>query len=94
MAYEDPIEAALRALTDVVWSKRKDGRFEARTNQTHKNGIMDTLMDHNIPATAEVSAARSGRYTIMVKAEDVPKVQRAIEKTGANAKPHRKKWQS
>lgn len=93
MAYEDPIEAHLRALTDVPWSKRKD-RFEARANKTHAQGIVDSLTDHGIAATAEISAARSGRYMVTVMADELPKILRAIEKTGAVAKPHRRKRQS
>lgn len=93
MAYEDPIEAHLRALTDVPWNKRKD-RFETRANKTHSAGIVETLAEHNITAIAEISAARSGRYMITVMAEELPKILRAIERTGAVAKPHRRKRQS
>ncbi len=93
MAYEDPIEANLRALTDVPWSKRKD-RFETRANKTHAQGIVETLEELGIAATAEISAARSGRYIVTVMAEELPKIERAIAKTGATAKPHRRKRQS
>ncbi len=91
MAYEDPIEAALRSLTDVEWKKRKDC-FEARTNQTHKNGILLMLGDHRIEAQAEVSAERSGRYIITVAATELSKILKAVEATGATVKPHRRKW--
>jgi hypothetical protein len=93
MPYEDPIEAALRALTDVEWTKRKD-RFEARINKTHMAGIQAELGDHGITAHGEVSEARSGRYIVTVSAEDVPKILHAVKATGAQVKPHRRKWQS
>lgn len=91
MPYEDPIEAALRALTDVEWTKRKDA-FEARINKTHMAGIQAELGDHGIVADGDVSAARSGRYIVTVSAEQVPKILKAVEKTGAEVKPHRRKW--
>lgn len=94
MPYEDPIEAALRALTGVVWSKRRDGRFEARINRTHFKGIQESLADHSIAVTGEVSAARSGRYIATIQAEETPKILRAMEATGTTIKPHRKKWHS
>lgn len=93
MAYEDPIEAALRALTDVEWTKRKD-RFEARINKTHMVGITQMLDDHRILVEAEVSAARSGRYIATVPATEIPKILKAVEATGAEVKPHRRKWHS
>lgn len=93
MAYEDPIEAHLRALTDVPWNKRKD-RFETRANKTHAMGIVETLAEHGITANADISAARSGRYMVVVMAEELAKILKAIEKTGAVAKPHRRKRQS
>lgn len=92
MAYEDPIEAALRALTDVEWTKRKEG-FEARINKTHRVGITQMLGDHGIAVTAEVSAARSGRYIATVPDTEIPKILKAVAATGAKVKPHRRKWQ-
>lgn len=91
MPYEDPIEAALRALTDVEWTKRKD-RFEARINKTHMLGIQQMLADHHIDCHGEVSEARSGRYIATVAATEVPKILKAVEATGVEAKPHRRKW--
>ena len=93
MPYEDPIEAALRALTDVEWTKRKTA-FEARINKTHLVGIQQELADHHIESTGEVSAARSGRYIVTIAADQVPRILRAVEVTGAKAKPHRRKRQS
>lgn len=93
MPYEDPIEAALRALTGVVWKKR-DGRFEARINNTHFEGIQLELADHKIIVTGDVSAARSGRYIAVVDAADTPKILKAMAATGAEVKPHRRKRQS
>lgn len=93
MPYEDPIEAALRSLTDVEWTKRKDV-FEARINKTHMDGIQLMLSDHRIESSGEVSAARSGRYIVTVNADQVPKILKAVEATGAKVKPHRRKWHS
>ena len=93
MAYEDPIEAALRALTDVEWRKRKNV-YEARINHTHCVGIAAMLADHNIPMRSEVSAVRSGRYIATVNATDVPTVLKAVQATKAVVKPHRRKWSS
>ncbi len=91
MPYEDPIEAALRSLTDVEWTKRKTV-FEARINKTHLVGIQQMLEDHRIVSHGEVSAARSGRYIVTVDAAEVPKILKAVEATGAVVKPHRRKW--
>ncbi|MFM9889350.1 MAG: hypothetical protein ACKVOE_01710 [Rickettsiales bacterium] len=91
MAYEDPIEAALRSLTDVEWRKR-DGVFEARTNKTHMQGITLMLGDHHIAATAVVSEARSGRYITTVPDTEIPMILKAVATTGAKVKPHRRKW--
>ncbi|MFZ4541002.1 MAG: hypothetical protein ACOYNL_04215 [Rickettsiales bacterium] len=91
MPYEDPIEAALRSLTDVEWTKRKDG-FEARINRTHMEGIALMLGDHNIAVHGEVSTHRSGRYLATVNAEEVPKILKAVAVTKAVVKPHRRKW--
>lgn len=93
MPYEDPIEAALRALTDVEWRKRK-GVFEARINHTHMVGIQEVLADYDIPVHGEVSAARSGRYIATVNASETPKILKAVQVTKAVVKPHRRKWQS
>jgi hypothetical protein len=93
MPYEDPIEAALRALTDVEWRKRKDV-FEARINHTHMMGIQEMLGDHHISVQAEVSAARSGRYIATVSATETNKILQAIKATNATVKPHRRKWHS
>lgn len=93
MPYEDPIEAALRSLTDVAWTKRQ-GVFEARINKTHMDGIQQMLADHQIGSRGEVSAARSGRYIVTVTADMVPKILKAVEATGAKVKPHRRKWHS
>ena len=93
MPYEDPIEAALRALTDVEWTKRQ-GVFEARINKTHMDGIQQMLADHRIDSHGEVSAARSGRYIVTVNADQVPRILKAVDTTGAKVKPHRRKWHS
>lgn len=93
MPYEDPIEAALRSLTDVEWTKRKTV-FEARINKTHMNGIQQMLADHHIESRGEVSAARSGRYIVTVDADQIPRIQKAVDATGAVVKPHRRKWHS
>ena len=93
MPYEDPIEATLRSLTDVEWKKR-DGRFEARINRTHLEGIQLMLADHKIIATGEVSAARSGRYIATISADQMPNILKAVHATGAKVKPHRRKWHS
>lgn len=93
MPYEDPIEAALRSLTDVEWRKR-DGRFEARINRTHLEGIQLMLADHNITASGEVSEQRSGRYIATISADQLPAILKAVKVTGAKVKPHRRKWQS
>ena len=90
MPYEDPIEAALRALTDVEWTKRKHG-FETRVNHTHMEGIQQELEQYNILVTAEVSAARSGRYIVVVKTEDTAKVLKAVGASGKQPKPNRRK---
>ena len=90
MPYEDPIEAALRALTDVEWTKRKD-TFETRVNHTHMVGIQEMLGDHNIAVSAEVSAARSGRYIATVQAIEMPNILKAIQSTKAKVKPQRRK---
>ena len=91
MAYEDPIEAALRSLTEVEWRKRQDV-YEARINKTHCVGIQQMLEDHHIAAHAEVSAARSGRYIMTVNATEVPNILKAVKVTKAEVKPHRRKW--
>lgn len=93
MPYEDPIEAALRALTDVEWTKR-EGVFEARINKTHMLGIQQMLEDHKIESHGEVSEARSGRYIVTVNADQMPRILKAVDKTGAKVKPHRRKWHS
>lgn len=93
MPYEDPIEAALRALTGVEWTKRKHG-FETRINKTHLTGIEADLGDHQIDSHSEVSAARSGRYILTIVNEETPKILKAVEKTGVEVKPHRRKWHS
>ena len=90
MPYEDPIEAALRALTDVEWRKRNDV-FEARINRTHLVGIQEMLGDHHITMRAEVSAARSGRYTATIDAADKQKILNAVKATKAEVKPQRRK---
>ena len=91
MPYEDPIEAALRALTAVTWRKRKDV-FETRINHTHLVGIQAVLGDYDIAVQGEVSAARSGRYIATVSATDIPKILKAVKATNAEVKPHRRKW--
>jgi hypothetical protein len=91
MPYEDPTEAALRSLTDVQWRKR-DGRFEARINHTHLEGIQLMLADHNITASGEVSPERSGRYIATIPADQMPAILKAVKATGAKVKPHRRKW--
>ena len=93
MPYEDPIEAALRALTHVEWRKRTDV-FETRINKTHMVGIQELLADHGITVLAEVSAARSGRYIATVNATEIPSILRAVQATNAVVKPHRRKWHS
>jgi hypothetical protein len=93
MPYEDPIEAALRALTDVEWRKR-DQVFEARINKTHLAGIEAMLGDHHIQVSGDVSAARSGRYIAVVSVTEIPFILKAVRATGAEVKPHRRKWQS
>ena len=93
MPYEDPIEAALRALTDVEWRKRKDV-FEARINHTHMVGIQEMLGDHKIAVHSEVSAARSGRYIATVQATETANILKAVQATKAEVKPHRRKWHS
>lgn len=93
MPYEDPIEAALRSLTGVEWTKRKD-RYEARINHTHLEGITLMLADHKIEIHGEVSAQRSGRYIATVAATELPKIMKAVQVTKAEVKPHRRKWQS
>jgi hypothetical protein len=93
MPYEDPIEAALRALTDIEWRKRKD-LFEARINHTHMVGIQAMLAEHHIAVHAEVSAVRSGRYIATVNATEVPNILKAVKATNAVVKPHRRKWHS
>ena len=90
MPYEDPIEAALRSLTDVEWRKRKEG-YEARINKTHRVGIELMLGDHNIPVTAEVSPERSGRYIATVPLTEVPKIMKAVTVTKAVVNPSRRK---
>ena len=93
MPYEDPIEAALRSLTDVEWTKRQEV-FEARINKTHMDGIRQMLGDHRIDSHGEVSAARSGRYIVTVHFDQTPKILKAVQTTGAKVKPHRRKWHS
>jgi hypothetical protein len=93
MPYEDPIEAALRALTDVEWRKRKDV-LEARINHTHMVGIQEALGDHNIPVHGEVSTARSGRYIATVSATETAKILKAVQVTKTEVKPNRRKSHS
>ena len=93
MPYEDPIEAALRALTDVEWTKRKD-RFETGTNKTHMLGIEQMLTDYGIAVSGEVSEARSGRYIMTVSALETSNILKAVKATNAKVKPHRRKWHS
>jgi len=93
MPYEDPIEAALRALTDVAWSKRRD-RFETRVNHTHMVGIQEMLGEHKISVEAEVSTLRSGRYIVSVNATETGNILKAVQATNAKIKPHRRKWHS
>jgi len=93
MPYEDPIEAALRSLTDVEWRKMNDV-FEARINHTHMVGIQAMLGDHHITVHAQVSAARSGRYIATVAVTQTPLILKAVKATNAVVKPHRRKWHS
>ncbi len=93
MAYEDPIEAALRALTGVEWTKKKAG-FEARINKTHSLGISQTLEDYGIAFTCGLSEARSGRYIVNVNPVEGPKILKTLETSGLEVKAHRKKWHS
>ena len=93
MPYEDPIEAALRALTGVEWTKRKNV-FEARTNHTQMEDLQEILNEHHIPSHGEVSAARSGRYIITVAGTETVNIQKAVTATKAKIKPHRRKWHS
>lgn len=93
MPYEDPIEAALRALTGIEWRKR-NGAFEARINKTHMNNLQEVLTEHRITVYGEVSAARSGRYIATVSDTQIPMILKAVESSGAKVKPHRRKWQS
>ena len=90
MPYEDPIEAALRALTDVEWRKRKE-TLEARLNKTDAFDVQALLADHHIPVHVEVSAARSGRYIATIALGETVRILKAVETTGAVAKPHRRK---
>lgn len=90
MPYEDPLEAAMRALTGVEWRKRTD-TLETRVNNTHMVGITEMLDEHRIPVHAEVSAARSGRYIVSVALTEAPKILKAVETTKAVVKPHRRK---
>lgn len=92
MAYEDPLAAALRSLTDVEWRKRRDV-FEARINKTHLVGITEMLADHGITCHGQVSEARSGRYMMTVSEDQIPAILKAVKATGATVKPHRRKWQ-
>jgi hypothetical protein len=93
MPYEDPMEAALRALTDVEWRKRKDV-FEARINHTHMVAVQEMLAEHGIAVQGEVSAARSGRYIASVHVTETPNILKAVNATNAKVKPHRRKWHS
>ena len=90
MPYEDPIETALRALTDVEWTKRREV-FEARINKTHMVGIQEMLGDYGITAHCEVSPARSGRYIATVAATEEALILRAVQKVGLKPKPQRRK---
>ena len=90
MPYEDPIEAALRALTDVEWRNVR-GAYEARINHTHLVGIQQSLEDYGIIASGEVSPSRSGRYIATVSHDDAPKILKAVQENGLVAKPHRRK---
>ena len=90
MPYEDPIEAALRALTDVEWRKTKSG-YKARINQTHCVGIEQMLTDHQIAVHTEVSPERSGRYIATVPLDETPRIQKAIQVTKTPVKPLRRK---
>jgi hypothetical protein len=90
MPYEDPIEAALRALTDVEWRKRPHG-FEARINKTHLVGIQQMLEDHQIEVRGEISAARSGRYIATVPLSEIARIERAVQKEKLVVKPMRRK---
>lgn len=93
MPCEDPIEAALRALTGVEWRQR-ESRFEARINRTHLLGIQEILADYNIVVSGEVSAVRSGRYIATISGAQMPAILKAVKTSGATIKPHRRKWQS
>jgi hypothetical protein len=90
MPYEDPMEAALRALTDVEWRKRPSG-YETRINKTHLVGIQQMLDDHKIEVHGEISAARSGRYIATVPLTEQPKIERAIATLKLKVKPMRRK---
>ncbi len=90
MPYEDPMEATLRALTDVEW-RRRDGRFEARINHTHLVGIQEALAEYQIAVAGEVSAARSGRYIATVSVDDIPKITKAAATSKVKVKPQRRK---
>ncbi len=93
MPYEDPMEAALRALTDVEWRKRKDV-YEARLNKTDAADLQYVLGDHHIPVTVEISENRSGRYIATIPITETVRIMKAVEATGAVAKPHRRKRNS
>lgn len=91
MPYEDPIEAALRALTDVEWTRRDEGVYTAQINRTHLAGIEQSLADHRIDMRSEPSATRSGRYVAIVAASEIPRIQQAVKDTGVHVKPQRRK---
>ena len=93
MPYEDPIEAALRALTAIEWRKRRDG-FEARINHTHLVGIEEMLGAHNIAVQSQVSAARSGRYIATVAITELPQILKAVKAAKVAVKPSRRKQHS
>jgi hypothetical protein len=93
MPYEDPIEAALRSLTDVEWRKRNEG-FETRVNKTHMLGIEQMLTQHHIEVHADGSAVRTGRYIVTVHATQTAAILKAVKATNAQVKPHRRKWRS
>lgn len=93
MPYVDPIEAALRALTGVDWTKRKDC-FEARVNKTTLVAIEQELSDYKIAVICEPSQAQTGRYIAKVMNSELPFIQYAIKKTGTEVKPNRRKSRS
>lgn len=73
LSKEPSVEEALLFLSALEWRLRQ-GVYECRVNKTQANNISAILQDAGIPAEANVSTDRSGRYFVTVPADHAQQV--------------------